>query len=145
LITIINLKLNLEVMNLYNRRIQYTCSNCGRQVSKGASRCPHCGVRLVGTKWKNGVNPFEEGYTNNVNKQNIKVNTKYLLITGVCAFITLFVALFGVASGAYLFYQGEKKSGGFLIGFGILMLVVRIFAYFNGMPASYILIFIPGT
>lgn len=131
----------------YNN-IKHTCSNCGKPVNKNASKCPHCGVKLAGRVWKDGINPFEEEYKYNLNKAQRRENTKNNLINlardGLCCIITLFIALFGIIAGIFFFKRGEKISGGILIILGAIMLILRIIATSNGMPAHYILIFTPG-
>lgn len=132
----------------YNN-IEHTCSNCGKPVNKNASKCPHCGVKLSGRVWKDGINPFEEEYKRNLNKARnreiIKENLKTIFMYILGFIITIFIALFGIIVGAYLFKKDERKFGGFLMVFGIIMLILRIYAFLiNGMPALYILIFIPN-
>ncbi|MBR0471357.1 MAG: hypothetical protein IJI98_01495 [Methanosphaera sp.] len=73
---------------MYGYEIKSKCGNCGKEVERGASKCPHCGVILSGEEWENGKNPFDPEVIEKNQRRNKYLALIILLIIIVVSMIS---------------------------------------------------------
>lgn len=72
---------------MYGYVIKSECGNCGKEIPRGSSKCPHCGVYLSGEEWKNGKNPFDPKEIEKKKRRNKYFALILLLIILICSII----------------------------------------------------------